>query len=859
MNHFQTFQVLPNIPEPLLFLEELSQNYWWSWELDAEELFRRMDWELWERTGRNPVLFLGNLPQKRLEVLSTDPGFLDHQMRVKAQYEARVIRPGKMEAPYDRPGAIAYFSMEFGIHESLPIFAGGLGILAGDHLKAASTLKLPLVGVGLFYRQGYFHQRINKDGWQQEEYPETDLYHLPVEKVHDGNGQEIRIIVPGPAEDIVAVVWKLRVGSVSLFLLDTNLRENPPHIRDITARLYMSESTVRLAQEMLLGVGGVQALETMNLDPRVYHMNEGHPVFSCLERLARCRENYGVDLKTAREIIPRTTVFTTHTPVPAGHDEFEPEQVRPYLHPFEERLGVSADEILSWGQHEGAGAEGKLSMFILGLRMSQYMNGVSRLHGQVARRMWRNVWSERPEMEIPISHITNGIHIPSFVSRDFGLFFQERLGMNWHMQSWRGENLKEIDSINDVDLWEAHKRSRNRLIEYSRMTVKNQCERRNAPRQVVEAAESVLDEDVLTIAFARRFATYKRANLLLRDLDRLNDILSNKDRPVQIIFAGKAHPTDEEGKGLIRHIFRHASDERLRHKIVFLEDYDIHMARLLVQGADVWLNTPRRPFEACGTSGMKAAVNGVLNVSILDGWWCEGYSEQRGWRIGKGEDYEDHADSDLIDSQALYNVLENEVIPCFYDREGGSVPLHWVKMMKNSMKMILSDFSSLRMVEEYEKRFYRPAAERFDELLINDAAGAKEMAALRERYRSKWVDISIASPVCERESVEPIRVGEAFPVSTVVHLGELEPSEVEVELYHGSVQSLDEISVSHAEPMAVRRDLENGSYEYACNLTCTASGQYGISARVTPQGDDLIKNTPGFVTWARAGKESQTP
>ncbi|MBW2708022.1 MAG: alpha-glucan family phosphorylase [Deltaproteobacteria bacterium] len=857
MDYFQTFQVLPNIPEPLSFLESLSRNYWWSWELDAKELFRRIDLELWESSGRNPLLFLANVSQKRLEALSTDPGFLDHQARVKALFEERVKTPftGGPGGIYDREGAIAYFSMEFGIHETLPIFAGGLGILAGDHLKAASNLGLPLVGVGLLYRQGYFHQRINKDGWQQEEYPETDLYPLPLEKIRDEHGHEMRITIPGPSEDIVAVVWKVGVGRVPLYLLDTNLRENPRHIRDITARLYVSETSVRLAQEMLLGVGGVQALSAMGIEPRVFHMNEGHPVFSCLERLARIMEIHGVDLRAAREIVPRATVFTTHTPVPAGHDEFEPDLVRPYLHQFQDRLGVSEDEILSWGQHEGAGIDSKLSMFILGLRMSQFMNGVSELHGRVARRMWRHVWPHRPEAEIPIAHVTNGIHIPSYVSWSNAMFFQNRLGINWHCNSWKRESLKEIDGINDLDLWEAHKRSRNRLIENCRRLLKKQCERRNAPQNVVEAAESVLDKDVLTIAFARRFATYKRANLLLRDLDRLNDILNNEERPVQIIYAGKAHPTDEEGKGLIRHIFKHASDERLRHKIVFLEDYDIRMARLLVQGADVWLNTPRRPYEACGTSGMKAAVNGVLNVSILDGWWCEGYTEETGWAIGKGEDYEEHSDSDLVDSHALYNVLENEVIPCFYDREEGAAPFRWIEMMKASMKMVLSDFSSLRMVEEYEKRFYSHASRKYGELLDHHAAGAQKVADLRERYRSKWGDISLAPPVCERSGSEPIRMGDVFPVTVMVHLGDLKPEEVHVELYHGNVQSLDTISESHTELMAVRESKGDGTYLYACNLTCTSSGQYGFSVRVMPQGDDLIKYMPGFVTWAEAEKE----
>ena len=849
MKNFKTFQVIPSIPKPLQFLETLSRNMWWCWNKDAIELFRRIDPPLWVEAGRNPIFFLSKIPQRRFEKLAKDKGFLAQLKGVQEQFKNRVLDSVDRADTSFKPGeTIAYFSMEFGIHESLPLFAGGLGILAGDHLKSASNLNLPLTGVGLMYRHGYFRQYLNHDGWQQEAYPDTDIYDLPVERVRDADENELRISVAGPDGPIQAVVWKMMIGRIPLYLLDTNILENPLPYREMTSRLYAGDQKTRLAQEVLLGIGGMRALAKLNIPVKVLHMNEGHSAFASLERLAKTMTDQKVDLKTALEIVPRTTVFTTHTPVAAGHDEFRAEDVLPYIKPLEEQLGTSATEILSWGQTDGSPSDAPLSMFILALHMASHCNGVSRLHGSVARRMWSHVWPQRPVEEVPISHITNGIHISSFISQEFATLFGRYLGPDWYMSSRKPENIKHIDDIYEEELWRSHEMNRSRLVRTCREQLVKQYARRNAPRNVIEALESALDPNVLTIAFARRFATYKRAYLLFQDPQRLAAIVNDEKYPVQFIFAGKAHPKDDEGKGLIKKLFQFASKPEVRDRIVFLEDYDMHLARHLLQGADVWLNTPRRPLEACGTSGMKAAINGVLNVSILDGWWCEGYAQDRGWRIGNGEEYKDRDYQDAVESQALYNVLENEVIPSFYDRKNGDIPGNWIQMMKASMKMAMELFCSIRMVADYENRFYIPAAKRYDALLNNQAEEARKLAAQISRLRSLWKDIEISSPV--RHAHGPCRVGEKFEITSEVNLAELKPDEVDVELYYGQMKSLEDLDASNSEPMRVMEDKGNGQYLYSCALNCQSSGRFGFTVRVTPRGDERVKSTPRLLTWA---------
>ncbi|MDO9566009.1 MAG: alpha-glucan family phosphorylase [Candidatus Desulfaltia sp.] len=850
MEHLQTFQVIPKIPEKLSFLEELSKNLWWSWKQNAIGLFRRIDPKLWEESKQNPIIFLTRVSQTRLEELAKDESFLAHQDRVKELFWKRVCASVDWsEYLSKKEGVIAYFSMEFGIHESLPLFAGGLGVLAGDHLKASSNMGLPLVGIGLFYQHGYFHQFLDQDGTQQEEYPETDLYSLPVERAKDYSGNEIYISVTGPDGEIHAAVWMIRIGCVPLYLLDTNLPQNSPKIRDITSSLYAGDPEMRLAQEVLLGIGGMRALEALGINPAVCHMNEDHSAFCSLEQLAQTMSKYNVNLKTALEIIPRTNIFTTHTPVNASYDKFPVNLVKPYLSPFKKRLGITEDEILSWGQSPIAPHPNEpFSMFVLGLRMAQYCNGVSRLHGKTARKMWSHVWPKRPEDETPISHITNGVHLQSFVSGKYTTLFERYLGPDWFMSSHLPENIKRIDEIYDEELWQAHEMNRSSLIGVCRKLLTRQHGRRNVHKSIMEDIWSALDHGILTIGFARRFTAYKRADLLLNDPERLEAIVNSTTHPVQFVFAGKAHPKDNEGKELIKKLFEFCQKPSLRHRVIFVEDYDMHIARYFVQGVDVWLNTPRRPLEACGTSGMKAAINGVLNVSILDGWWDEAYSEDTGWRIGNGEEYADSRYQDSVESRALYNVLENEVIPCFYERKHGYYPVRWVKMMKESIKMAMRGFCSIRMAGEYNERFYIPAKKRLKSLIENNAEEARNLAAQFERLLVNWRSIRIEPPVKNWDG--PFRTGETFYVNSIVYLEKLSPEDVEVQLFYGELKSTDNIPESRTKEMTIKEDQGNGKYLYTCAMTCKASGRYGFTARVIPRGDDKIRFTPGLITWA---------
>jgi starch phosphorylase len=849
-SHLETFQVFPAIPAPLEFLETLSRNLWWSWHRDAVELFRRIDPQLWECADRNPIAFLNLVSQGRLEKVTANEGFLSHLERVQERFRQEIETPLSADgsSTAEPQELIAYFSMEFGIHENLPIYSGGLGVLAGDHLKAASDMGLPMIGIGLFYQYGYFHQFLDHNGWQQESYPETDIFHLPLSRAKDAKGQDLVVSLEGPEGVIQAVVWQINVGRIPLILLDTSITANPPEVRAITSRLYPGESKLRLAQEVLLGIGGMRALAAMGRYPTVTHMNEGHCAFLGLERLVQARQRHGVSLAEAKEIVGHSNVFTTHTPVAAGHDEFPFEMVKPYLRSFEAPLEAPLDEILAWGQSVSLEKNGTLSMFVLGLRLSQYCNGVSELHGKVARRMWSHVWPDRPEEEVPIAHVTNGVHIPSWISIENSALFERYLGPDWYLHLNEPEVIQRIEGIYDEELWRAHEMSRSRLIRFSRTLMTRQYGRRNAPRALMEQAESVLDPDCLTIGFARRFATYKRAHLLLSDPDRLEAMIASEDRPVQIIFAGKAHPKDNEGKGLVKQLIEFARRPAVRQRVIFLEDYDINIARYLVQGADVWLNTPRRPFEACGTSGIKAAVNGVLNLSVLDGWWCEGYSKERGWRIGNGEEYSDAAYQDALDSQALYNILENDVIPCFYERKNGNPPVRWLAMMRASMQMGLLNFSAQKMMRTYHQRYYAPSTRQYHQLTADGTAAAAQLVAQRQRLNAHWPQVQLTTPARVEEG--PFRVGQPVELSCEVHLGELTPEEVDVEVYFGSLKTLDTLADGQVEPMQATEDRGGGDYRYTATLSCTVSGRYGYTTRVLPRGDYWIRNTPGLLTWA---------
>jgi len=850
MEKMQIYKVYPSIPEPLSFLDYLARNLWWCWNHEANDLFQRIHPVQWEKIGKNPVAFLSHISQRRFDELSKDDSFLGHLGRVKEKFERMFSHePQIKELEMGTKETIAYLSMEFGLHESMPFFAGGLGILAGDHLKASSNLGLPLTGLGLFFREGYFRQFLDHNGWQQETYPINDVFELPVQRVTDNDGFDIKVEITGPDGQIRACVWQVKIGKIRLLLLDTDLPENSKNIREITSRLYASKNETRVAQEILLGIGGIKALSAMDMFPNICHMNEGHCSFAGLERVSMIMDTHNLDFYSAVQISQRSSVFTTHTPVAAGHDEFPKELILPYMKPYADKFDIPVEALLSLGEPRDNKSSGKFSMFIFGAHFSGYINGVSRMHGQVARRMWQFLWPQRHVEEIPITHITNGVHICSYFSRLKNALFERYLSTEWASCQFSPELISRIDHIEDADLWHTHEMDRSNLIRKCRQLLLAQYERRNAPRNVLDEISSVLDNNVMTICFARRFATYKRAGLLLKDIPRLTKLITDENRPIQIVFAGKAHPNDNAGKDIIKRIVEFARYNDVRHRVVFLENYDINIARYMVQGCDVWLNTPRKPNEACGTSGMKAAANGGLNLSILDGWWCEGYNENRGWSIGNGDVYDDHEYENEVESQALFNVLENEVIPKFYDRKRGNPPVKWIKMMKEAMKMAIIDYSSDRMVREYSTRFYIPAARNFKRLTDDSAEKARSLSKTQARLTSLWSSIRVSKPNVNTE-IDFI-VGDTFRITLMVFLGELTPEDVEVQIYHGRIRSSNHLEGSRAETMWLHETTGEGTHIYACTITCSDSGRFGYTARVIPKGDEVLSNTPGLITWAQ--------
>ncbi|NQU39698.1 MAG: alpha-glucan family phosphorylase [Lentisphaerae bacterium] len=849
MKNIQLFNVAPSVPKKLSFLETLAHNLWWCWCPDAIELFRRIDPSLWAECRHNPLRFFSEVPPERFAELSEDAGFIAHIGEVQEQFEAQVLKTRNGEPTTPSRNGVAYFSLEFGIHESVRLYSGGLGCLAGDHLKSASDLNVPLVAMGLMYRQGYFQQYLDADGMQQEVYPETEMHNLPATKVCDGENRPIQISVPLPDGQLHAEVWRLDVGRVPLFLLDANIPANAGELRGITAQLYGGDQIMRIRQEMLLGVGGVRALLAMGYDPHVFHLNEGHAAFLGLGRIAHLVASQGMDTKTAFEVMSRTNVFTTHTPVAAGNETFPVSMLKPYFTALESEVGVKAADVVRWGQAPGADSSEDVSMTILGMRFAHYFNAVSALHGVVARRMWSYLWPSLPVEEVPIGHVTNGVHISSWLSTENAALFDRYLGPDWRDHSGDASVVKRIDRIPAEVLWRTHELGRARLVRATREYGERQFSVRNATRKELDSIASVLDTDTLTIGFARRFASYKRATLLLKDPARLEALLTNDAQPIQFVFAGKAHPADQMGKGLIKELVDFARKDSVRHKIIFLENYDIQLARYMVQGVDVWMNTPRRPQEASGTSGMKAAVNGGLHCSILDGWWDEGYTPDTGWAIGNRDDYTNADYQDAVESHALYNLIEDEIIPTFYNRAKNGVPQRWVAMMQASMKMGLGFFTTHRMVADYQGRYYNTALAVYDRLTEEGGREAKQLVAQRERLGGSWSGVRIAMPVADRD-IASLHVGDTFAVTSVVELGDLKPDEVDVEVYYGLADSKNEIIDSESLAMAMTEDQGDGRYVYRQELPCKRPGRYGLTARVVPRGSDWSSTMPGFTTWA---------
>jgi starch phosphorylase len=847
----RTFTVLPHLPERLQALQKLAYNLWWCWNHEAVALFSRIDSDLFVALDHSPVKLLGAIDQARLEQLLHDDGFLAHMDRVEESFDRYMSSTTWYHEAYGDGGQcrVAYLSAEFGIHESIPVYSGGLGVLAGDHLKSASDLGLPLVGVGLMYREGYFRQYLNVDGWQQERYPENDFFNLPIIPETKRDGSPLLVPAPLPGRDVLCRVWRIQVGRIPLYLLDTNIPQNSPEDRQITGRLYGGDNDMRVRQEIILGIGGVRALRALDKPPTVCHMNEGHSAFCGLERIRMLMEEHNLDFATAREAVQAGTVFTTHTPVPAGNDVFAPQLIEHYFGGYIQQLKIDKNEFLGLGRQHPRDPNEPFCMTVLAIRLANSTNGVSKLHGQVSRRMWKALWPDLPEAELPIISITNGVHTRSWVSPDMIQLYERYLGMQWEERPTDHSIWKRVEHIPDAELWRTHERRRERLVAFARTRLKQQLTSRGAPPGEVARAEEVLDPDALTIGFARRFATYKRGTLIFRNLDRLIALVNHKERPVQLIFAGKAHPRDHGGKELIAEILHIARRPELRRRVVFLEDYDMNVCRYLVQGVDVWLNNPRRPLEASGTSGMKVACNGGLNLSILDGWWCEGYAQDNGWAIGHGEEYTDLTYQDDVESRAIYDLLEQEIVPLFYTRSSDSLPRGWLRMMKRSMSTLCPVFNTNRMVGEYMDKCYWPSAQRFALLTAENLRRAATLAGWRRNLARGWGGVRVEA--VEASGADPMHVGSELQVDARVQLGPFSPEDVEVQLFHGLVDSLGEIPYPKTVAMGHNgAPAGGGAWQYSGLIPCRASGQYGYAVRVLPRNKDLSNPfEPGLVCW----------
>ena len=851
MPTIRKFVVTPSLPPKLQPLLEIARNLWWVWNPEAINLLRRVDPDLWEERHHNPIAVLGSLSSDRINDLTRDQAFLAHLDAVHADLQQYLTQTSWFESEHEHlenPTA-AYFSFEFGLHECLPLYSGGLGVLAGDHLKSATDLGVPLIGMGLAYQHGYFRQYLNHDGWQQEDYPVNDFYNMAMTAEFHADGRPVTVEVEYPGRKVIARVWRVQVGRNPLFLLDTNLAENRPEDRELTSKLYGGDIDMRIRQEILLGIGGLRALRAMGIRPDVFHLNEGHSAFLALERIRTLMTERNIPYEVAFELVRSSSVFTTHTPVPAGNDHFEPELISTYLKPLADQLGIGIDGLLGLGRQDPNDKHETFCMTVLALRLSQFANGVSELHGQVSRKMWQNVWPGVPVDELPISHITNGIHTRSWLCMELARLYDRYLGPRWYDKPTNHMVWDRVKRIPDAELWRAHERMRERLVGYVRGKLRLQLESRGANRANIKAAREVLDPEALTIGFARRFATYKRAALILSDPERLDRILNKPGRPVQIIFAGKAHPKDHPGKELIRQVVHLAQRDEFRKRIVFLEDYNIEVARYMVQGVDMWLNNPRRPLEASGTSGMKVPVNGGINFSVLDGWWCEGYDKENGWAIGAGEDYEDAEYQDQIESTALFELLENEIATIYYERGSDGVPREWVRIMKNSMRTVNAEFNTNRMVEEYTQRFYVPCIEQSRKLAVEASSAARELADWRRTVRQHWVALQVLSIDAEDQEAQPM--GSRFPVHAVLELGELNTDDILVEIYHGLLDTQGRIVGGETETMAPEGKATTGRVTYVADIPCRRSGQRGFTVRVTPRNPNFPLNRfdTGLIRW----------
>jgi starch phosphorylase len=847
MKALRSFTVRPSLPPELAALEELAFNLRWSWDDRTRDLFRWVDPDLWDASVHDPVRLLGLVSRERLDALAADAGFrrflgevrdeLDRYLQGERWFQAR---NGETD-PASPPELVAYFSPEFGIAEALPQYSGGLGVLAGDHLKSCSDMGIPLVGVGLLYRHGYFRQSLNADGWQEERYPLLDPHVMALSPC---DGARVTVDVGG--RPLVAQVWRADVGRVPLYFLDADLDENPDDMRAVTDRLYGGDTEHRLRQEILLGIGGVRALEAVGVDAQVFHTNEGHAGFLGLERIRQLVTGEGLSYPEAIEAVRAGCIFTTHTPVPAGIDRFPREMMEKYFSGWCNDVGIGFDELMDLGHRLTDSPDERFNMAVMGLRLAGRSNAVSQLHGEVSRTMFGDLWPDLPTDEAPISSITNGVHANTWTSPDIDDVLTRYVRPEWHEAD--AEAWSRVHDAPDDELWRAREQGRERLVSFIRRRLQMGAMARGVSSSSVAWADEALDPHALTVGFARRFATYKRANLLLSQPDRLRALLLSADHPVQFVFAGKAHPADEAGKEMIRHVVAYAAELGVRHRFVFLEDYDIAVARALYHGCDVWLNNPRRPQEACGTSGMKSALNGGLNLSILDGWWNEWFDGENGWAISSAEQVEDLQRRDQLEASSLYDLLEHQVVPLFYDRLGGPVPRRWVAKMKRSLSSLGPKVSASRMVRDYVETLYEPTSARVRTLSADRSGPARELAAWKQRVRAGWHAVHVERVEAE---VAVAELGADRTVEAMVALGDLSAGDVDVQLLHGPVGQGDELTDRSVVSMTPAGAVDGHHVRYRGSFVCDQAGRYGFTVRVVPHNPDMVGSAElGLAAWA---------
>jgi glycogen phosphorylase len=840
------FLVRPALPPSLARLTELAYNILWSWEPMVRALFRRLDPNIWRECGYNPVLMLGRVSQATLERAAADPRYIALYRTACETYDARTHRgatraDGKL---------IAYFSAEYGLTEALPVYSGGLGILSGDHLKSSSDQDYPLIALGLLYQQGYFRQYLNPDGWQQERYPINDFYTLPVTTVKDEAGNDLKVSVRLPTGDVYIRVWKLDVGRITLHLLDTNIPDNVlPQDRDITDSLYGGDTDTRIRQEIVLGIGGMRALKAMGLQPTVFHMNEGHSAFLALEQIRLYMRDEKLGFDEALEAARAGNVFTTHTPVPAGIDLFDPGLMYHYFSGYCAEIGIDFQQLMALGRRNVYDRDERFSMAVLALNTAAYRNAVSLLHRHVSQEMFHDLWPQLPDWEVPITSITNGVHLPSWLNGDLAALYDQYLQPDWRERFNDPSIWEQVNDIPDEELIEVHRRRKRRLVNFVRARQSQSAARRQASAGEVRRASEVLDPNAFTIGFARRFATYKRATLLFRDTERLKKILLNKEMPVQIVIAGKAHPKDQPGKSYIREVVQLSRDPDLWKHVVFVEDYDMKVGREMVQGVDLWLNNPRRGEEACGTSGMKAALNGVLNLSILDGWFDEAYEHSGGWAIGDREPYTE--DQDALHASAIYYLLENEIVPMFYERRE-LTPREWVRRVKKSLAYISPHFDCRRMVREYMTELYEPAHQQHLRMRDSTYALAREKARWNLRIREVWDRVRFLET--GPGPAGSVTSGKPVPVRAAIELAGLKAEDVRVEVVMGTVDSsgrLEETEVMVLPPVE-----QNDSVGvFGKDIVPERTGRLGYALRVSPNhfDDPLTRPCTSLLKWSSAG------